>query len=112
MHCNQVPYDTNGFLEKNRDPLQTDIIQLLSSCTCQVLQLFASKMLNPSPKPIASSQPGALDTQKQSVGTKFKVNMLDYDLMPNMSICLNRILKLQSLLHIMQIDGMLLENQP
>ncbi|ESR65234.1 hypothetical protein CICLE_v10007271mg [Citrus x clementina] len=71
-YAGEVPYDTNGFLEKNRDPLQTDIIQLLSSCTCQVLQLFASKMLKPSPKPAASSQPGALDTQKQSVGTKFK----------------------------------------
>ncbi|XP_006464677.1 myosin-2 isoform X2 [Citrus sinensis] len=71
-YAGEVPYDTNGFLEKNRDPLQIDIIQLLSSCTCQVLQLFASKMLKPSPKPAASSQPGALDTQKQSVGTKFK----------------------------------------
>lgn len=71
-YAGEVPYDTNGFLEKNRDPLQTDIIQLLSSCTCQLLQLFASKMLNPSQKPAAFSQPGALDTQKQSVGTKFK----------------------------------------
>ncbi|KAJ4726231.1 myosin 2 [Melia azedarach] len=71
-YAGEVRYDTNGFLEKNRDPLQTDIIQLLSSCSCQLLKFFASKMLNQSQKPAAFCQLGALDSQKQSVGTKFK----------------------------------------
>lgn len=55
-YAGEVLYDTTGFLEKNRDPLHSDLIQLLSSCTLQLPQLFASNMLN----------------QKQSVGSKFK----------------------------------------
>ncbi|XP_010268832.1 PREDICTED: myosin-2 [Nelumbo nucifera] len=57
-YAGEVLYDTSGFLEKNRDPLPSDSIQLLSSCSCQLPQLFASNMLSKS--------------QKQSVGTKFK----------------------------------------
>lgn len=73
----QVLYDTNGFLEKNRDPLHSDSIQLLSSCRSELLQLFASKMLNKSQKQATSvGHTSALDFQKQSVGTKFKVHML------------------------------------
>ncbi|RDY10682.1 Myosin-2, partial [Mucuna pruriens] len=56
-YAGEVLYDTNDFLEKNRDTLSSDSIQLLSSCNCQLLQLF-SKMFNQS--------------QKQSVATKFK----------------------------------------
>ncbi|XP_027353787.1 myosin-2-like isoform X2 [Abrus precatorius] len=56
-YAGEVLYDTNGFLEKNRDTLSFDSIQLLSSCNCKLLQLF-SKMFN--------------QCQKQSVGTKFK----------------------------------------
>ncbi|KAH7544217.1 hypothetical protein JRO89_XS15G0130300 [Xanthoceras sorbifolium] len=70
-YAGEVLYDTNGFLEKNRDPLHSALIHLLSSCTCKLPQLFASKMFNQSQKP-ATSQLGALDTQKRSVGTKFK----------------------------------------
>ncbi|KAK3199233.1 hypothetical protein Dsin_022648 [Dipteronia sinensis] len=70
-YAGEVLYDTNGFLEKNRDPLHSSLIHLLSSCTCKLPQLFASKMFNHSQKP-AISQLGALDTQKKSVGTKFK----------------------------------------
>ena len=47
-------YDTNGFLEKNRDPLPSDSIQLLSSCSRKLLQLF-SKMLTQSEKGALSS---------------------------------------------------------
>ncbi|KAG4968142.1 hypothetical protein JHK87_033793 [Glycine soja] len=54
----EVLYDTNGFLEKNRDMLSSDSIQFLSSCNCELLQLF-SKMFNQS--------------QMQSVATKFKL---------------------------------------
>ncbi|KAK7262716.1 hypothetical protein RJT34_30293 [Clitoria ternatea] len=53
----EVMYDTNGFLEKNRDTLSSDSIQFLSSCNCKLLQLF-SKMFDQS--------------RKQSVGTMFK----------------------------------------
>ncbi|KAL1537889.1 myosin-2-like isoform X7 [Salvia divinorum] len=52
-----VLYDTVEFLEKNRDPLHSEIIQLFSLCNNQLPQLFASKI-----------QP----SQKQSVITKFK----------------------------------------
>ncbi|KAK7405181.1 hypothetical protein VNO78_06380 [Psophocarpus tetragonolobus] len=56
-YAGEVLYDTNEFLEKNRDMLSPDSIQFLSSCNCELLQLF-SKMFNQS--------------QKQSVATKFK----------------------------------------
>ncbi|KAG6397811.1 hypothetical protein SASPL_139259 [Salvia splendens] len=52
-----VLYDTGEFLEKNRDPLHSEIIQLFSLCNSQLPQLFASKMI---------------PSQKQSVITKFK----------------------------------------
>ena len=68
----QVLYDTNGFLEKNRDALPSDSLQFLSSCNCELLQLF-SKMFNQSQKQSNSFDTGALDSRKQSVGTKFKV---------------------------------------
>ncbi|KAF1881143.1 hypothetical protein Lal_00023176 [Lupinus albus] len=70
-YAGEVLYDTNGFLEKNRDPLPSDSIQLLSSCTCELLQLF-SKTLNRYQKQSYSVHAGAPDSQKQSVGTKFK----------------------------------------
>ncbi|KAK7335378.1 hypothetical protein VNO80_27178 [Phaseolus coccineus] len=70
-YAGEVFYDTSGFLEKNRDPLPSDSIQLLSSCSCELLQLF-SKMLNQPQKQLNSLHGGALDSQKQSVGTKFK----------------------------------------
>ncbi|KAG5114255.1 hypothetical protein JHK82_037524 [Glycine max] len=70
-YAGEVLYDTSGFLEKNRDPLPSDSIQLLSSCSCELLQLF-SKTLNQSQKQSNSLYGGALDSQKQSVGTKFK----------------------------------------
>lgn len=70
----QVLYDTSGFLEKNRDLLHSDSVQLLSSCSCQLPQLFASNMLNQSQKPGSPLwHLGGADSQKQSVGMKFKV---------------------------------------
>ncbi|GAV85356.1 LOW QUALITY PROTEIN: Myosin_head domain-containing protein [Cephalotus follicularis] len=72
-YAGEVLYDTNGFLEKNRDPLHSDFIELLSSCSCPLPNLFASKMLNQSQRPGSSPcQFGTVDTPKQSVGTKFK----------------------------------------
>ncbi|XP_042504196.1 myosin-2-like isoform X2 [Macadamia integrifolia] len=63
-YAGEVLYDTSGFLEKNRDPLHSDSIRLLSSCSGKLPQLFASKFLNQSHKPS--------DSKRQSVGTKFK----------------------------------------
>ncbi|XP_077254052.1 myosin-2-like isoform X2 [Tasmannia lanceolata] len=72
-YAGEVLYDTSGFLEKNRDPLHSESIQLLSSCSYQLPQLFASKMLNQSRKPMSPLwRPSGPDSQKQSVGTKFK----------------------------------------
>lgn len=74
MEAYQVLYDTTGFLEKNRDPLHSDSIKLLSSCSYQLPQLFASKMLNLSQQQDSLLwHLGSVDSQKQSVGTKFKV---------------------------------------
>ncbi|KAI3457512.1 hypothetical protein Pfo_014175 [Paulownia fortunei] len=71
-YAGEVIYDTREFLEKNRDPLHSEIIQLLSSCTRQLPQLFAS-MLKQSQKPASSlMQLGTPACQKQSVATKFK----------------------------------------
>ncbi|EFH42295.1 predicted protein [Arabidopsis lyrata subsp. lyrata] len=66
-YAGEVLYDTNGFLDKNRDPLPADLINLLSSCDCQLLKLFSTKMRDKSHKPLMLS-----DSTNQTVGTKFK----------------------------------------
>ncbi|KAJ4875611.1 Myosin-2 [Raphanus sativus] len=66
-YAGEVLYDTNGFLEKNRDPLPADLINLLSSCDCLLLKLFSTKMRGKSQKPLMLS-----DSTNQTVGTKFK----------------------------------------
>lgn len=71
-YAGQVLYDTSGFLEKNRDPLHTDSLHLLLSCSSPLLQLFASSMLDQSQKSNGLNSQSALDTQKRSVATKFK----------------------------------------
>ncbi|KAG1338425.1 Myosin-1 [Cocos nucifera] len=69
----KVLYETNGFLEKNGDPLHSDSIQLLLSCNCQLPQLFAAHLLNQSQKPVSPLRRlGSVESQKQSVATKFK----------------------------------------
>ncbi|XP_050216632.1 myosin-2 isoform X2 [Mercurialis annua] len=72
-YAGEVTYDTNGFLEKNRDPLHSDLFQLLSSCSCKLPQLFVAQSSYQSEK--LSSNSGlsyGLESSKQSVGTKFK----------------------------------------
>ncbi|KAL4325128.1 hypothetical protein GQ457_11G013230 [Hibiscus cannabinus] len=59
----EVLYDTNGFLKKNLDTLNTELIELLSSCEGQFPQTFAIKMLNQSLNP---------DAPKQGVGIQLK----------------------------------------
>ncbi|CAN1775291.1 VIII-2 [Linum perenne] len=58
----KVVYDANGFMEKNRDPLHFDFLQLLSSSSCKILQAFATEKPNL----------GGHESSTQSVGTKFK----------------------------------------
>lgn len=69
-------YDTAGFLEKNRDPLHSESIQVLSSCKSELPKHFASVMVADSQNKSSLSWHSVIDTQKQSVVTKFKVLIL------------------------------------
>ncbi|XP_010523208.1 PREDICTED: myosin-1-like [Tarenaya hassleriana] len=73
-YAGEVTYDTIGFLEKNRDLLHLDSIQLLSSCSCHLPQAFASSMLVQSEKFVVGPlyKAGGADSQRLSVATKFK----------------------------------------
>ncbi|XP_010463346.1 PREDICTED: myosin-3-like [Camelina sativa] len=73
-YAGEVTYETTGFLEKNRDLLHSDSIQLLSSCSCYLPQAFASSMLIHSEKPVVGPlhKAGGADSQRLSVATKFK----------------------------------------
>ncbi|XP_059633321.1 myosin-1-like [Cornus florida] len=73
-YAGEVQYNTTGFLEKNRDLLHLDSIQLLSSCMYHLPQIFASNMLTQSEKPVVGAlyKSGGADSQKLSVVTKFK----------------------------------------
>eukprot|EP01018_Ginkgo_biloba_P021923 Gb_03454 [translate_table: standard] len=72
-YAGEVVYDTNRFLEKNRDLLHSDLLQLLSSCTCQLPRLFASNMRKGAQKSTSPrGRTNGADSQKQSVATKFK----------------------------------------
>ncbi|KAJ4777408.1 Myosin-related family protein [Rhynchospora pubera] len=72
-YAGEVMYNTTGFLEKNRDLLHVDLIQLLASCTCNLPQIFAAKMLVQSDDyPSGPARLSGADSQKLSVTTKFK----------------------------------------
>nr|CAD1836232.1 unnamed protein product [Ananas comosus var. bracteatus] len=72
-YAGEVVYDTSGFLEKNRDLLHMDSIQLLASCKCPLPQIFASKMLAQSDTSASNShRTSGADSQKLSVAMKFK----------------------------------------
>ncbi|WJX81524.1 hypothetical protein P8452_64392 [Trifolium repens] len=71
-YAGEVLYDTSGVLEKNKDPMPSDSIQILSSCSCKLLQPFSKTLNHQSQKQSNSQHAGAFDSQKQSVGTKFK----------------------------------------
>ncbi|XP_008802972.1 myosin-1-like isoform X1 [Phoenix dactylifera] len=72
-YAGEVVYDTSGFLEKNRDLLHIDLIQLLACCTCCLPPMFASKMLAQSAKTVGNIyRSSGVESQKLSVATKFK----------------------------------------
>ncbi|KAM7484851.1 hypothetical protein LguiA_000860 [Lonicera macranthoides] len=73
-YAGNVMYETTGFLEKNRDLLHLNTIQLLASCTCRLPQTFASTMLSQTEKPVVGSlyKSGGADSQRLSVVLKFK----------------------------------------
>ncbi|XP_039137521.1 myosin-1-like isoform X1 [Dioscorea cayenensis subsp. rotundata] len=72
-YAGEVVYDTSGFLEKNRDLLHMDSIQLLASCKCPLPQMFACKMLVHTENPVGNQyRSSGADSQKLSVATKFK----------------------------------------
>nr|XP_018685159.1 PREDICTED: myosin-2-like isoform X2 [Musa acuminata subsp. malaccensis] len=69
----KVLYDSSGFLEKNRDTLHADLVQLLLSCACQLPQSFANNILQPEKESSRFRQSSSFDLQKQSVVAKFKL---------------------------------------
>ncbi|CAN1775286.1 VIII-2 [Linum perenne] len=73
-YAGEVVYDANGFMEKNRDPLHFDFLQLLSSSSCKILQAFATEKPNQNLKSQRNSvlHLGGHESSTQSVGTKFK----------------------------------------
>lgn len=72
-YAGEVAYDTSGFLEKNRDLLHMDSIQLLAKCKTSLPKMFASKMLAQSDNSISVPyRSSAADSQKLSVAMKFK----------------------------------------
>lgn len=80
----QVVYETNGFLEKNRDLLHADLLQLLASCDCALPQLFGASIGEDAQKLLSPTRRanGGTESQKQSVAAKFKVwfNLLRHSL--------------------------------
>lgn len=78
-------------MEKNRDLLHLDSIQLLSSCSRHLPQIFASSMLTQSEKPVVGPlyKAGGADSQKLSVATKFKVWFSAFFTKPDFKIKLN-----------------------
>ncbi|KAI4302247.1 hypothetical protein MLD38_038021 [Melastoma candidum] len=73
-YAGEVTYDTTGFLEKNRDLLHLDSIELLSSCSCELPKMFAASMLNQTEKQVTGPlhKAGGAESQKLSVAMKFK----------------------------------------
>lgn len=67
-------YETNGFLEKNRDLLHADLLQLLASCDCGLPQLFSASIGEDAQKLLSPTRrANGTESQKQSVAAKFKV---------------------------------------
>ncbi|KAL6543227.1 hypothetical protein OROHE_010747 [Orobanche hederae] len=77
-YAGEVIYDADEFLEKNRDLLPTYTIQLLSSCTSQLPQYFASSLLKHFENQESElMQLVMLACQKQHVATEFKAQLFE-----------------------------------
>lgn len=70
-YAGEVLYDTSGFLKETRNSLHLDFAELLSSCTYQLPQLFASNMFKSSHNLSYPSHKGP-----QSVEMKFEDQLL------------------------------------
>ncbi|KAL8510367.1 hypothetical protein ACS0TY_017250 [Phlomoides rotata] len=78
-YAGEVLYDTGKFLEKNRDPVHSEFTELLSSCTGQLPQYFASTLLKQA-QSLKSTlmQSGVLtQCQKKTFATKFKDQLFE-----------------------------------
>ncbi|CAM6018760.1 unnamed protein product [Sphagnum balticum] len=72
-YAGEVMYETSGFLEKNRDLLHADLLQLLASCDSFLPQLFAASIgEGPQKVPTPTRRVNGTESQKQSVAAKFK----------------------------------------
>jgi myosin heavy subunit len=67
-----VIYETDGFLEKNRDLLHADLVELLGSCDCALTRQFSVSNGQ------GSQRANGSESQKQSVAAKFKVCTLKF----------------------------------
>ncbi|KAK2408469.1 P-loop containing nucleoside triphosphate hydrolase superfamily protein [Trifolium repens] len=71
-YAGEVLYDTNGFTEKNRDTLSSNSIQLISSCNCELLNLFSEVFNQSEEHGNTTFHFDTLYSQKRGVGTNFK----------------------------------------
>ncbi|KAK2355177.1 P-loop containing nucleoside triphosphate hydrolase superfamily protein [Trifolium repens] len=71
-YAGEVLYDTNGFIEKNRDTLSSNSIQLISSCNCELLNLFSEVFNQSEEHGNTTFHFDTLYSQKRGVGTNFK----------------------------------------
>lgn len=72
-YVGEVVYDTNSFLEKNRDFLPSDLLQVLSTSYYELPRLFASNIAKEAQdftSPLRKAN--GLESQRLTLGTKFK----------------------------------------
>ncbi|KAJ7297028.1 hypothetical protein O6H91_Y084700 [Diphasiastrum complanatum] len=65
-YAGEVAYETVGIMEKNRDLLHADLLHLLGSSECSLVNSLAERVSN------GFRKVNGMQTQKRSVATKFK----------------------------------------
>ncbi|KAJ7518383.1 hypothetical protein O6H91_21G066400 [Diphasiastrum complanatum] len=65
-YAGEVVYETAGIMEKNRDLLHADLLHLLGSCECSLVNSLAERVRD------GFRKSNGMESQKQSVATKFK----------------------------------------